>query len=119
MVVMARSLAIAVLLLVGTLAPAVRCLIPSEYLNAEERACCKKMAGECGSMPASHECCKNVISAPQPALSSSKIATQAPAVAIVRPEIESSETCFHTSALTVAGLLDPSPPPNTFTILRI
>ena len=46
------------LLLLAT--PVMACLIPAPSMTAAERACCKRMAGECGKagMPQSHPCCQ-------------------------------------------------------------
>src|SRR5256885_1256375 len=43
------------LLLLCTAVPSLGCLIPTETLNAEERACCKRMAGQCGTTPANSQ----------------------------------------------------------------
>src|SRR5579871_137374 len=38
------------------------CVLPASSLSAEERACCREMAGNCGEMdmPSSHSCCKTL-----------------------------------------------------------
>ncbi|HET7873176.1 MAG TPA: hypothetical protein VFL42_11735 [Terriglobales bacterium] len=45
--------------------PLLACALPGMRLNAEEMACCRHMADQCGdaSMPESHSCCKKKISA--------------------------------------------------------
>jgi hypothetical protein len=114
-----RSSLIISVLLLGTVVPSLRCLIPTETLSAEEQACCKRMAGECGSMPASHECCKKVVSGPQPAMTSSKTTLPAPVAVVGTPLLEERQMCVQPLALVVTELLDPSPPPNTIAVLRI
>jgi hypothetical protein len=50
-------------LLVWLLAsPAMACLLPIAQLSPEEKACCRKMAGNCDGMGhnASHSCCQKV-----------------------------------------------------------
>src|SRR5690242_17539474 len=79
------TLIIGVLLLCATV-PSLRCLFPTERLTAEEQACCKRMAGECGRIPATHECCKKTLSNAQPAVATSKITIDAPA-AVLRTHI--------------------------------
>ena len=62
-----RSVLVAVLLLMWTGAPALRCLLPNESLTPEEQACCKSMGGNCGDMD-NHPCCRKVQTAPQAAV---------------------------------------------------
>lgn len=107
------------LLLLCTAVPSLRCLIPTETLNAQERACCKRMAGQCGTTPANHECCKKTISNAQPAVASSKTTVVAPEAALSRRVLALSVIALQSSALADTELLDPSPPPNTFALLRI
>jgi hypothetical protein len=39
-------------------APLMACLTPDAQLTAEEKACCRAMAGQCGDMgPSGHSCC--------------------------------------------------------------
>src|ERR1700677_754809 len=58
-------LLLVVLLLGG---PIVACAAPAAQLTADEKQCCRDMAGECGrgasDMPMSHSCCKNAVSPP-------------------------------------------------------
>jgi hypothetical protein len=53
------------------------CLLPDSALTAEERECCRQMAGECGEMPSSHSCCKTTVRDSDPYLSNSRIAISA------------------------------------------
>jgi len=45
--------------------PIMGCLVPTAQLSAEEKQCCKEMAGECqgadSGMPKSHSCCDTVV----------------------------------------------------------
>src|SRR5437899_9703148 len=49
-------------LLVGGI-PVMACMLPSAQLTAEESACCKAMANQCGEMgmDSSHSCCAKVL----------------------------------------------------------
>jgi hypothetical protein len=42
--------------------PVMACVLPSAALTAQEKACCRQMANQCGhdQMPSSHSCCKTV-----------------------------------------------------------
>ncbi len=63
-----RQFALMLAVLWPMLAPAMACALPSAHLSPAERACCKQMKDQCGSMamPASHGCChKEVSSASQ------------------------------------------------------
>jgi hypothetical protein len=109
---------IAGVLLLSTAMPALRCLIPTESITAEERACCKHMAGDCGQTPANHECCKKTVSTPQPAVTSARITVLA-SHAVLGTVHSTSPDCVQPLALAATELLDPSPPPSAFTVLRI
>src|SRR5579872_1723560 len=111
------ALFISVLLLCTTV-PSLRCLIPTERLTAQERACCKRMAGECGKIPATHDCCKKILSNAHPAIATSKITNAAPE-AVLRTHTASVAILLQPFRMTVALLLDPSPPPSTLSVLRI
>jgi hypothetical protein len=54
------------LALAALAAPAMACLVPGIAMTAQERDCCRHMAGQCDSMgmPASHSCCKAQVRAP-------------------------------------------------------
>lgn len=55
-----RQFGIVILLLVSYLTPAMACMVSDVQMNAEERACCRMMHGQCEQMgmPASHGCCQ-------------------------------------------------------------
>jgi len=42
--------------------PLMACMLPGSSLSADEQACCRDMANQCGQdqMPSSHPCCKTV-----------------------------------------------------------
>ena len=61
--------------------PLMACLQPDATLTTEERECCRKMAGECGKMPASHSCCKTTVRETDPYVSNSRVQISAPAQA--------------------------------------
>lgn len=46
------------------------CLAPSASLSEEEKACCREMAGQCGSegMASGHSCCQKIVTSQQDAL---------------------------------------------------
>jgi hypothetical protein len=57
---------VCILVAVMIMAPALlACALPGVEMNAEEMACCRHMADQCGdpSMPESHSCCKKTASA--------------------------------------------------------
>jgi hypothetical protein len=113
-----RSTLIISVLLLCTTVPSLRCLIPTARLSAAERACCKRMAGECGRIPSTHECCKKALANAQPAVTS-KTGIAAPEVVLGTHIAASLAILLQPIPLTVAQLLDPSPPPSTLTSLRI
>lgn len=55
-----RQFGIVMLLLASYLTPAMACMVSDVQMNAEERACCRMMHGQCEQMgmPASHSCCQ-------------------------------------------------------------
>lgn len=61
--------------------PLMACLQPENTLTSEERECCRKMAGDCGEMPASHSCCKPTVREIDPYISNSRVQIPAPAQA--------------------------------------
>lgn len=53
----------AAMLLVMLGVPAMACLEPDAQLTEEEKACCREMANQCGSMdmPGDHSCCQKTV----------------------------------------------------------
>jgi hypothetical protein len=77
------KLAALVLALSVFASPLMACLQSDATLTAEERECCRKMAGECGKMPSSHSCCKTTVRDADPYLINSRLQISAPAQATV------------------------------------
>lgn len=55
-----RQFALILAVLFPLVMPAMVCVLPNAHLSRAERACCKRMNGQCGSMemPATHSCCQ-------------------------------------------------------------
>src|SRR5579872_764800 len=103
-----RSAAIVVLLLAWIAVPTLRCALPAE-LTPQERACCKKMDGQCGQMPSQHECCRRTVASPQNAMASPRAAAPLldAAVGVVHSPSVSLVAAAPSAAPAVYG---PSPP---------
>jgi hypothetical protein len=116
-----RQLASVLLLVVLFGIPAMACLVRGTEMTKAERACCKHMAQQCGSMnmPSSHSCCKKEVSRPNSMLGgtlvhlidptlSGAVVSELPQPFVVAPQSSSFE-------------LHPPPesPPGTSSILRI
>jgi hypothetical protein len=121
-----RQFALILTVLLPLLAPTMACALSNAHLTPAERACCKQMKGECGSMgmPASHGCCQkemptadhwNVMVQVQSAniqIDLTAVAGLAPAILVTLPV---STPGF---AQRPASTLPQSPPPS-ISILRI
>src|SRR5690349_921928 len=71
-----RNLCAVAVLCLWTSTPLLSCVLSFAQMNAEEMACCKQMAGDCGAMNNSgHSCCKK-ISQPGDVLAFSSAGTQ-------------------------------------------
>jgi len=115
-----RSTLIAAVLLFWTVMPALRCLVPTEVLSAEERACCKRMVGECGRMPSNHDCCKKITASPQTAVITEKIAVTTADAAVAATVTFTLAVNTRPAVFIDAVVQGPSPPPLTSTtVLRI
>jgi len=57
--------------------PLMACLQPGNALTAEERECCRQMAGKCGG-EFSHSCCKSTLRDAVPYISSSRSTISVP-----------------------------------------
>lgn len=114
-----QSILIATLVVLWTVIPTLRCLIPSETMSAAEHTCCKKMAGECGTMQSAHLCCKKAIAAPQNALKAST--TSSPDLPSQAAEALGYSFIAVEQPLVMVSLVGPSPPASNgiSTILRI
>ncbi len=103
--------------------PLMACLQPETTLTSEERDCCRKMAGDCGEMPASHSCCKTTVRDTDPYLSSSRVQISAPtqAAVAVLPISETIGLPNLISQFVISSDAHPPPesPPVKTSILRI
>jgi hypothetical protein len=121
-----RQFALILTVLLPLLAPTMACALSNVHLSPAERACCKQMKGECGSMgmPASHGCCQkemptaghwNVMVQVQSAniqIDLTAVAGLPPAILITLPVSTSDPAQWPASTL-------PQSPPPTISILRI
>lgn len=109
---------IAMLLAPGVMA----CVLPASPLNAEERACCREMANECGDMdmPSSHSCCKTLSAPDQNAVAkaSFKLSTQLELACFVQPVEFSATIPLGSHVVAILGHSPPETPPAAFEILR-
>ena len=116
-----RQLACALLLFVLFGIPAMSCLIPDAEMTEAERACCKHMAQQCGSMnmPSSHSCCQKEVSRPNSMLGATFAQLVAPALsgAVVAELPQSLVVGTEFSSFDL--LRPPESPPGTPSILRI
>jgi hypothetical protein len=64
-VLVSRKLVCVLAAVVVLASPLLACALPGVEMSAEEMACCRHMAAQCGdaSMPESHSCCKKTVSA--------------------------------------------------------
>ena len=100
------------------------CMLPSAVLTAEEQACCKEMANQCGHdrLPSSHPCCKAITPSDENALaqSSFKLIYQAQLDYVMEPTIQVAELPQHISEISaVLGHSPPEEPSASLDILRI
>ena len=99
--------------------PALACL-PSPQMTPSEKACCKKMAGDCHMGTGQHPCCKTTANAPQAVASIHPISQIQPSVAVIA-EIATVPvfSVTHAGTLQVSLSLPPPAPPGLNPILRI
>jgi hypothetical protein len=115
-----------VVLLLGLLAssPVLACVVPGAPVTAEESACCRHMASQCGegSMSSSHSCCKSAPAAEQVAVAnvSFKLSPHLDLIYLAQFEFKSTravpEAFF---AIAVSAHSPPESPPVSSEILRI
>ncbi len=119
-----RQFALMVAVVLPLITPAMACVLPSAQLTSAERACCRKMALQCGNMemPASHGCCSKVV----PTVNQWSAAQLAPnlasAVANATPDLPSVNPFQLPSGLTPEEsrrITLPQSPPIVPSILRI
>jgi hypothetical protein len=77
------------------------------------------MAGECGKMPANHECCKTASISSQPAVSNKVPASSAPHGVVETLMITEPAVLAKRAVEFREDLFDPSPPPIPLSVLRI
>jgi hypothetical protein len=58
--------------------PLMACMFPDNVLTAEERECCRQMAGKCGDALSSHSCCKSTVRGAAPYISSPRLTISLP-----------------------------------------
>jgi hypothetical protein len=100
------------------------CMLPSGVLTAEEKACCREMADQCGHdrMPPSHSCCKTITPPDERAVAKSSfdLNYQVQVLSLPQAIIQVAELPQH--VLAVSAILSHSPPeaqPFSIDILRI
>ena len=100
------------------------CMLPSAVLTAEEQACCKEMANQCGRdrMPPSHPCCRTITPSDQNALakSSFNLIYQTQLLYFAEPIVQVADLPKHISDVyAVLGHSPPEGPSASLDILRI
>jgi hypothetical protein len=117
------KLAALVLALSVFASPLMACLLPDATLTAEERECCRKMAGECGKTPSSHSCCKTTVRDADPYLINSRLQISAPAQATMAilpaSEILGLPDLISQFVISSDAHAPPESPPVKTSILRI
>jgi hypothetical protein len=101
------------------------CAVPSGALTTAEKACCRRMARQCGgqqNMPASHSCCKTVSPRDQIAVAQTpyKFVHHVQLLGLTQPATQLAGLPQH--GLRTLAVLDHSPPetpPSSTDILRI
>jgi hypothetical protein len=58
--------------------PLLACVFPNNALTAEERECCRRMAGQCGDALSAHSCCKSTVRDADPYISNSRSTISVP-----------------------------------------
>jgi hypothetical protein len=100
------------------------CMLPSRVLTAEEKACCREMANQCGDqgMAKSHSCCETVAPPDQSALAKSSFHLSYQVEFLYLPEVTIQVAHQPDHAVLHSAVLDYSPPeapPISVDILRI
>jgi hypothetical protein len=119
-----RQFGVLALLLVSCLAPAMACMVPTDQMNAEERACCRVMKNQCGQMemPASHGCCQKTPPSVHDNALYTRTMTVHPVVATV-VRLAAFDLVNPASAVFASVNLPedspPNSPPSTISILKI
>jgi hypothetical protein len=100
------------------------CMLSSNVLTEQEKACCRRMAHRCGdhTMPSSHSCCKTVGSPEQVAVArpSCSQTPQLDFVYLMQPTVAVGDMVHHTVIRSIVpGHSPPESPPSSSDILRI
>ena len=111
-----------VMVLGGT--PLMACMLPSNVMTAQEKACCRRMTHRCGDhpMPSSHSCCKTVGSPEQVAVAkaSFSLAPHFDFVCLVQPVVAFADLPQRAVLYSSApGHSPPETPSSSSDILRI
>jgi hypothetical protein len=114
---------LALIVMVGG-APLMACMLPSNVMTAQEKACCRRMAHRCGdhTMPSSHSCCNTGGSPEQVAVARSSFSQtpQLDFVYLMPPTVVFGEMLRPAVARSsVPGHSPPESPPSSSNILRI
>lgn len=117
---------IGVFLLIGLLggSPVFACMLPGTAATADEAACCREMASECGhgNMSSSHSCCKTLSVPEQASLAKGtfQLFQQLSPLYIVQASFDSAQGVQQVLHLVVGiGHSPPEAPPSSSAILRI
>lgn len=110
-------------LLIGGV-PVMACMLPSTALTAQEQACCRQNANQCGhnQMPSSHSCCKTVSPPDQSAVVNSwfKMGYHVQVLHFSQPTVQLAELPQRTFAdFHAMGHSPRQAPPSSLNILRI
>jgi len=111
---------VAVLMLASFAAPAMACLLPGMTMTAAEHECCRRMAGQCGSMgmASSHSCCKVQAHSPNAFLKMSAVPTPVLPCVLTTPQVVDISA---TGSIWIGAIIDHPPPElsSVSTALRI
>jgi hypothetical protein len=103
--------------------PVMACLQPEAAMTAQEKECCKKMAGQCGEMDnsSSHSCCTKVVQRSSPALVSvgAALTLDLSLFVILPSEQFSNSSLIPVEARIFASHSPPESPPADIDVLRI
>jgi len=118
-----QSIAAAAVVIAWLLTPDVLCLLPGVDLTAVEEDCCRRMAGDCGSMPMpkTHSCCKTIERPDSATLSKiPDLCPQATLSSNLAAEIDlAGRASFTTTAIAASNHAPPGATYNSITVLRI
>jgi len=104
--------------------PVLACMLPGAMLTAQESACCRKMASQCGQgkMSSSHSCCKTTPAADRDAVAkaSFNLSPQLHLLKAAGSQLGFSQSVPQTFlTVTAFGHSPPESPPSFPEILRV